>query len=147
LNDQYHVSTKQYEIINTLYSIKDFDFIVVDGSLLLGLYYNKTYKTNVSNIEKTHEMITRRNDEFKHVYVYLERNKSIPFEEIGRVHTMEESLKIDKDLLDMMVEMGVNFKSFVSDPNNVSDIIDYILGTQMNSIPCNLSTSPPLVTG
>lgn len=126
LNNQYYVSTKQYEIIKSLYSVPDIEYIVLDGSLLLGLYYNRSFPTNVSNIEKTEKMILEKNSEFNHIYIYLERNVNIPFDPSGRVHNEEESKIADYCLKKILSESNYNFKVFKSDINSIQDIIEYI---------------------
>jgi hypothetical protein len=127
LNNQYYVSTEQYNIISSLYSVPELDFLVLDGSLLLGLYYNETYPDNVSNIDKTRKMILEKNSEFNHIYIYLERDPNIPFEVEGRVHSEAESLQIDKDLHNLLVEHKVPFKSFLAHKACLANIIKYIL--------------------
>ena len=126
LNNQYLVSSKQYELINVLNKVKSIKYIVVDGSLLLGAYYNKHYKTNVSNIEKTEEMILNRMKEFKNIYIYLERNPEIQYENEGRVQTYKESVQIDKRLLELLEEQEIKYKKYRSEKHNVAKIIEYI---------------------
>lgn len=126
LDNQYLVSSKQYEIINILYQVPDIQYVVVDGALLLGLYYNRYYKTNVSNVEKTEEMILARNSEFKNIYIHLERNKEIAYEVQGRVQTYTESLEVDKELVRILDKLGIKYKSFKSSKESVQEIIKYI---------------------
>ena len=126
LDNQYLVSSKQYELIDVLYRLDTLDFVVVDGSLLLGAYYNRHYETNVSNIEKTEEMIFRRNSQFRNIYIYLERNHDVPFEQAGRVQTYTESVKIDEELLELMNEQEIEYKRFRSSKDSLPGIIEYI---------------------
>jgi hypothetical protein len=126
LNNQYYVSKKQYEMINALYSVKDIDYIVVDSSLWLCMYYNRVNKNNVSNVEKTDDMIKEKMKEFKNIYIVLERNLDIKYENYGRIQTQSESLVVDAELLLMIKELGLEYKSFKSKRESVKDIIEYI---------------------
>ena len=50
LNNQYHVTKKQYELLHQIDG--HVNFIVTDGPLIHGIYYNKYNKDNISNIDK-----------------------------------------------------------------------------------------------
>lgn len=126
LYNQYLVSSKQYSLIKTLSQVDSIKYIVVDGSLLLGVYYNIHYEKNVSNIEKTERMILDRMKEFKNIYIFLERNPDIPFEEQGRIQTYSECVNIDLKLLNILKEQKFEYKSFKSCKESVSEIIEYI---------------------
>jgi hypothetical protein len=126
LNNQYYVSTKQYEMINLLVELRDLDYVVMDGALLLGLCYNDIYKSNVSNIEKTRSMIIEKNSKFKNIYIYLERNENVKYEQQGRVQNESEARDIDKYLKKMLKELDIEYKSFKSSKESLEEIIKYI---------------------
>jgi hypothetical protein len=126
LNDQYYVTKKQYEMIKALYTVDAIEYVVVDSSLWLGMYYNRVNKDNVSNVKKTDEMIKEKMKEFRNIYIVLERDPSIKYESHGRIQTYSESLIVDKELIVMLKELGVEYKIFKSNRESVKDIIEYI---------------------
>jgi nicotinamide riboside kinase len=130
INNQYNVSIQQYKMIKAVDG--QVDFAVCDSPLLLGLYYNKSFDTNVSNIEKTDLMIKNKMQEFDNVYIFLERNSEYPYEIEGRIHSEEQSKIIDKELLNILEEMKLPYKKFVSDRRNIPAIIDYIMEFSQN---------------
>ena len=125
LNNQYQVSTKQYKMIKAIDG--KVDFICVDSSLLLGLYYNRTFPDNVCDVTKTDKMIHEKLNEFKNVFIYLERNEEFPFETQGRVHDEKESRIIDQDLLELLKEFNIEYLKVPSCKSSIPMIVKYIL--------------------
>lgn len=125
LNDQQYVSGMQYQQVKVLDG--KVDYIVADSGIITGLYYNKTFKTNSSDVLKTQNTILKHNGEFDNIYIYLERNLEFQFQKEGRVHDEDESKIIDKELKYMLDEHGLKYKTFKSDRKSVKDIINYIL--------------------
>lgn len=100
------------------------DFIVCDSPLLLlGLFYNRYNKTNVSNIEKTEEMIL---NEFTNIYIFLERNPENPFTQQGRLQNEKECKEVGIDMKKLLEEFNLPYLSIMSSKNNIPQIIDYI---------------------
>ena len=116
---------QQYKMIKSVDT--QVDFAVCDSPLLLGLYYNKSFVTNVSNVEKTEAMIKNKINEFDNVYIFLERNPEYPFENEGRIHSEAESKIIDTELLSILDDLRVPYKRFISDKKNIPAILNYIL--------------------
>jgi hypothetical protein len=125
LNDQYYISVEQYKQIKAIYG--KVEYIIGDSGILTGLYYNRAYASNMSDVKKTEKMILERNAEFDNIYIYIERNPKFEFEKEGRVHTEEQSKRIDIELKEMMEELKIPYKSFLSDRESVLDIVKYIL--------------------
>ena len=125
LANQWYVTKKQYDMIKAVYG--KVDYVVTDSPLLLGLYYNRHENENVCNIEKTEKMILSKMSEFDNIYIFLERNEEFPYEIEGRIHNEEQSKVISSQLLGLLDEFGIEYKSFKSDKKNVSAILDYIL--------------------
>jgi hypothetical protein len=123
LNNQYLVSTKQYKMLKAV--DKKVDVICTDSPLLLGLLYNKTYKTNVSNIEKTEAMILTKMEEFNNIYIFLER-MDYPYETQGRVHNEIEARIIDKQLKELLENLGIEHLTVKSQKNSIQEIMSYV---------------------
>lgn len=125
LNDQYYVSSEQYKQIKALEG--KVEYVIGDSGILTGLYYNRAYKSNMSDVKKTEQLILEKNNEFNNIYIYIERNCEFPFEKEGRVHTEEESKIVDVELKEMLREFNIPYKSFLSHRESVGGIVDYIL--------------------
>jgi len=107
LKNQYYVSRKQYSKISIL---KDHvDFIITDSPIALGIYYNRFYPDNVSDKQKTEEMIISSYHEFDNVNFFLRRNKDEIYEQRGRLQTEEEAKKIDEELKSILLEFSIPF--------------------------------------
>jgi hypothetical protein len=126
LNDQYYVSSEQYKMIKALEG--KVEYVIGDSGIFTGMYYNRAYKSNMSDRSKTEKMIWERNNEFSNIYVFIERNPEYPFEKEGRVHTEEESKVVDIELKEMLKEFNIPYKSVLSHRKSVKEIVDYILG-------------------
>jgi hypothetical protein len=125
LANQYNVSLEQYRMVKSVDG--KVQYICLDSPLLLGLYYNRYHKENVCDVKKTESMILSKMQEFDNIYIFLERNEEYPYETEGRIHTEEQSKEIASQLVDLLNELGIKYKSFRSDRRNVQDILDYIL--------------------
>lgn len=125
LDNQYTVSMEQYKMISAVNG--KVDYICLDSPLLIGLYYNRTYKTNVSDVKKTERMILSKMAEFDNIYIFLDRNMEYPYEIAGRIHTEEESKIISEEFIELMEELGIKYRRFVSNKKNINDMLEYIL--------------------
>lgn len=94
LNNQYHVSSTQYNLFKSING--SVEYVITDGSLLHGLIYNKTNTDNVCDVFKTEQAILKWYNEFNNVNIFLERNEKIEYEQNGRIQTLEESKKLDE---------------------------------------------------
>ena len=124
LNNQYYVTKKQYELFKEISG--NVDFIVTDGTILHGLYYNRHNKDNISNIEKTEKLILEKNNEFNNINIFLDRG-NIKYETQGRIQTEDEAKEIDIILKHMLKQNGISYKIFLSDIKTVDEIVDYII--------------------
>lgn len=125
LNQQYHVSLEQYKMIKAVDG--NVDYICVDSSLLLGLLYNKEFKSNVSDKKKTEEMILSKMEEFDNIYIFLERNDEFEFEKQGRVHDEQQSRELDKKFKQLLDKLKLPYLTVLSDRSKVGEIISYIM--------------------
>jgi len=124
LNNQHIVSLKQYELLKSMNS--RVEFIVTDGPLVQGLYYNRYNTNNLSNVEKTQEFILKSNAEFSNINIFLTRG-AFPYEEAGRYQTFDEAKQVDIDLKNILDELHVNYKEFSSGKVELTEMIEYIL--------------------
>jgi len=125
LYNQYYTTYEQYKMIKAIDGAVD--YIVCDSGLILGLFYNIYNEQNVSNVEKTQAMILGKMKEFDNIYIFLERNETLPFEKAGRLQTEEECKKINDNIKQLLIDNDLQFKSFLSSERSVDGIIEYIL--------------------
>lgn len=123
IKNQYYVSTEQYKLLKCVDG--KVDYIVTDGSLVLGMYYNRTYKDNICDVEKTDKKIREYLGNFNNIYILLEKG-DYPFEKEGRIHSYEEALQIQEGLRELLEELNVDYLRVTSDKVNTSHMIQYI---------------------
>lgn len=126
LDNQYHVSTKQYENLKSVYGCVQ--FVITDGSLLHGLYYNRNNPTNVSNVDLTHDKILEYYRDFNNINIYLTRG-DFKYEQAGRIQTEDEAKQIDIDLRKILDDNGVEYRVFKSDESVVDEIVNHIFAS------------------
>ncbi len=124
IKNQYWVTYQQYLLLRGINN--KVQYIVTDGSLIHGLYYNRTYHDNVSNVEKTEKKILEWVSEFDNIYIFLERG-DYKFEQEGRIHTYEQSLQIQTELKNLLDELGIKYLTIKSERTNIDTMVDYIL--------------------
>lgn len=124
IHNQYYVSTRQYALLKAVNN--KVQFIVTDGSLFLGIYYNRHWKENVSNVEKTDRRIKEYLSEFNNQYIFLKRG-DFKFEQEGRIHTNEQSWSIQDELENLLKSEGINYTEYISNKSNLDLIIKDIV--------------------
>lgn len=97
LMNQMAVLTEQYRRISRLCG--KVDVIVTDSPLLLIAYYAKECREDVIHFAQSAAA------EMNNFYIYMYRGTR--FEREGRIHSQEESQKIDEELTSMMDSLGV----------------------------------------
>lgn len=124
LNNQHQVSTEQYRMIKSVDGAVD--YIVCDSGLIIGVFYNRYHKTNVCDVQKTEQMLLNKMTEFDNIYIFLERNPEFPFEQEGRMQDEQEAKLIDKQFKNLLEELKLPYKSFLSSRESIPKILDYI---------------------
>uniref|UniRef100_A0A6C0ECJ7 NadR/Ttd14 AAA domain-containing protein n=1 Tax=viral metagenome TaxID=1070528 RepID=A0A6C0ECJ7_9ZZZZ len=124
LNDQYYVTRKQKELLEAISG--NVEYIVTDGSLLHGLFYNRFNEHNTSNIDKTEQYILENFKKFNNIVIFLDR-QDIPYEQAGRYQGEKEAKAIDTTLKMLLDKNGIKYKVFPADTEKISDFVDYVL--------------------
>lgn len=124
LSNQWYVSKKQYEMLRAVYG--KVNYLITDSPLILGMHYNRYHKDNVCDVKKTEKMILSKMTEFNNVYIFLKRNKTIPYEKTGRIHDEQQSMEIEKNLKNLLDELNLQYLEITSDINNIDCILEYI---------------------
>jgi hypothetical protein len=124
IKNQYYVSSQQYNLLKAVDG--KVDYIVTDGSLFLGLYYNRHWKDNVSDIEKTELRIKDYLSQFDNRYIFLKRG-DFKYEKEGRIHSESESWKIQDDLEFLLKIESIDYHMYTSSKKNVDSILQNLL--------------------
>lgn len=124
LDNQHYVSYQQYLRIK---QYENLEYIVTDGSLLLGMYYNYDNKKNICDRELTKEAILKWHNEFNHIIIFIERSPDHPYEQEGRYQDYERAKLTDIEMENMLNELGIDFYKVVSDEKNIGEIIKHIM--------------------
>jgi len=126
LNNQYYVTQHQYNLLKQING--KVDFIVTDGALINGIYYNLHNKDNISNVDKTQKFIIDCHHQFNNINIFLSRG-NFEYETQGRLQTEEEAKEIDTILKHLLKQNNIDFVVFDSTgtEDNVNKIVDYII--------------------
>ena len=124
LNNQYHVTKKQFELLQQING--HVDFIVTDGPLIHGIYYNKYNKDNISNIDKTEKYILDCFSKFNNINIVLDRI-SRKYETEGRIQSEDEAKDIDIVLKHLLKINSIKYTNYPAEENSIKEIIEFIL--------------------
>lgn len=122
LNNQHIVSYKYYNQIKAMNG--KVDYIVLDSSLLNGLYYNRNNLDNLSNVDKTERLILQYYEEFNNVNFVVHRSPDIKYETAGRLETETQSKAIDLQLINMLTHFKIGFDDIhIADESNIDSVL------------------------
>lgn len=124
LNNQFNISKAQYEIIKAVSG--KVKYTITDSGIMVNLFYNREYANNICNVEKVEQIFKEKLYEFNNINIFLERNEDYPYQNEGRVHTLQQSKEISKKMEKMLIEYKLPYKKFLSHKDNMQAIIDYI---------------------
>lgn len=124
LNNQFFVSKEQYNLLKQI--DRHVDFLITDGPLIHGIYYNKYNKDNNSNTDKVEKFILTSINKFKNINIVLDRVDR-DYEKEGRIQTEEEAKDIDVILKHILRTNNFSFSSFLADPNQIENIVEYVI--------------------
>lgn len=124
LNNQHLVSRKYYESMVSMNDI--IDYVILDSSLLNGLYYNRNNLDNLSNVDKTEKYIIENYQTLNNINIFINRG-NFKFEKEGRLESELESKAIDANLLKILDHFNIVYHIIdVEDPERIKKIIGYL---------------------
>lgn len=94
------------------------DVAVTDCSLMLNAVYLAE-----KNSEYTADVLSQHN-EYNNFNFFLERDTSVPFEQEGRIHNLEQSIEKDKEILSLLTDNNLEFERF--DRNDITRMVNEI---------------------
>lgn len=116
LKDQMFVTGGQIDKLKT--HIGKAPIVITDSPLQLGRVYSSLEQFN-----EVSSLIDATLENTNEINIVIERNLDFPFETYGRVHTLEESIEKDKELLFML---SSDNKEFLTHKNGI-DSLDMLL--------------------
>ena len=106
------------------------DVVVTDSPLLLNTVYLK------ENAPEYIESVFSQYENYNNYNVVVERDLSVKFEQEGRIHNLEESIKKDGEINTLLDSHNIDYQRF--DRNNIAGILDGII-SKINDIKINES--------
>lgn len=106
------------------YILKDkVDWAITDSPLLLSLIYPKIYNTSPGDHFDTYVLETF--NQYDNVNFFLERPET--FSDIGRIQTIEESIRVDNLIIDALDKTGIKYVRVEADPyDRMSTILRHL---------------------
>lgn len=101
------------------------DVVVTDSPLLLNTVYLK------ENAPEYIESVFSQYENYNNYNVVVERDLSVEFEQEGRIHNLEESIKKDGEINTLLDSHNIDYQRF--DRNNIAGILDGII-SKINDI-------------
>jgi len=127
LNNQHLVSYKFYESIRAIGSVDEIEFVILDSSLLNGLWYNRNNLDNLSNIEKTEAFILQCFNEFENISFFINRGQKQVYNHNGRIETEQQAQAIDSGIRNILNHHKVEYHDIYIDSDDpIADIMKII---------------------
>ena len=104
------------------------DYIIMDSPILLALVYKNLYtKTNDEYPSCLYRdgfdfLIANINNYYDNVNILLERDKS-DFDPVGRYQTLEESIRVDNRIKEVLDEINVKYHKLHTDNKVIDNIL------------------------
>lgn len=124
LKNQYSIAHKQHNVLKMIDG--EVEYIVVEGSLPQILYYNRNYKENICDMNKTEIQIKAWYNEFDNINVFVERSEE-PYVQAGRLQTEEQAKEIDFAMKNILKKNNIAFVSVSPDIVKINEFIKQVL--------------------
>lgn len=126
ISDQFYVARKQYQIIKDVHD--HVEIAICDSPLFISLFYNEYNLNNMSNVEKTRNYILDKMKEFEpsSYYIFLSKNENLPYTNVGRIHTEQESKKINVLMKEMLYKYNIPYMTHVVGEDDISKIVEQV---------------------
>ena len=128
VKDQLYVIGNQHRNIARLYG--QVDYIIVDSPILLSLVYKDRYNDEPeypSSLygDKFNEFILDLNSKYDSLNVVFERDSDM-FNQDGRFQNLNESVKIDSDIVKILDSNNINYNLVKVNDNSIKTILSLL---------------------
>jgi predicted ATP-dependent serine protease len=118
LKDQIYVFAHQHHKIWT--AAKHNQVVVTDSPIILSTVYNPETSINFR------ALILEMHNKFNSMNIVLKRNPET-HTMVGRVHSLTESISLDRRIVDVLVEEGIDFAQFDPVNDNLQVLLELII--------------------
>jgi thymidylate kinase len=118
LKDQIYVFAHQHHKIWT--AAKHNQVVVTDSPIILSTVYNPETSINFR------ALILEMHNKFNSMNIVLKRNPET-HTMVGRVHSLTESISLDRRIVDVLVEEGIDFAEFDPVNDNLQVLLELII--------------------
>jgi predicted ATP-dependent serine protease len=118
LKDQIYVFAHQHHKIWT--AAKHNQVVVTDSPIILSTVYNPETSANFR------ALILEMHNKFNSMNIVLKRNPET-HTMVGRVHSLTESISLDRRIVDVLVEEGIDFAEFDPVNDNLQVLLELII--------------------
>ncbi len=120
LRNQYYIAQKQHKVLRAIDG--EVQFIIVEGSLPQLFYYNRNYKENICDMNKTEIQIKQWYGEFDNINVFVERDDS-PYVQAGRNQSEAEAKEIDQVMMNILRKNNIPFTVLRPDIVKINEFV------------------------
>jgi tRNA uridine 5-carbamoylmethylation protein Kti12 len=120
LKNQHYIAQKQYKVLKMIDG--EVQFIVIEGSLPQLLYYNRNYKDNICDMDKTEIQIKKWYKEFENINVFVERDDT-DYVQSGRLQNEIEAKEMDQGMINVLKKNNIVFTSLKPDLIKINEFI------------------------
>ena len=124
INCQLELTNSQFEKFEAYNG--QVDFIVTDGSILHGLYFNRNNPDNTSDVEKVESRILELHHSIPTLNIILTRPKDLEYIQEGRLQDEKESHFIDKYLEKTLIDFDIEYLKIEADILHMLGLLEYI---------------------
>jgi hypothetical protein len=118
------VSFSQYNLLND--AVNRTDYIITDGSLLLGLAYNLLNTNTTSNQRLTHHEIFKWYNEFDNINILLKRCKNVTHNNSDRNEDLEVAKRVDRLLKFALLDNNIEYLHIEPSLDSIDTIMEYL---------------------
>jgi len=120
LNDQILVFAEQHHRLKRVEN--QVDYLIHDSPFVMGVVYAKDdiFK------KEFNELIVKTYNSYNNINIFLERSDYHEYQKYGRKQTLEEAIKIDNEIKQMLIDNNIPFTTLIIDKNIVKKITKLI---------------------
>lgn len=112
-----------------LYISRGLDFIITDSPLVLTHFYGmkydpveQKYNTSLAMLKNHHGFCKDNGYKVEHFFL----NRGSEYNQSGRIHTEDEAIECDEDILDMLDSLNIKYHDIDVNDNTIETILSHL---------------------